>query len=163
MNEWNPSILFLQPVNTMANMYNAFSPRQKWSLCPQSMKPGPTASHRAVILLNTHWLHLQVLSVSPMQWHSTAWNHQGQKLTNGSGKIQNVEIPRAHNSMYNTKSHIEKHISPSSYLTSPGTLRQSRLGTATGLPGHAMPCAATATATTTTTYTPSWLQVSYLR
>lgn len=68
-----------------------------------------------------------------MQWHSTAWNHQGQKL-NCSGKIQNVEIPGAHHSMYSTKSHIEKQISPPSYLTSPGTLRQSRLGTATGLP-----------------------------
>lgn len=40
MNVWNPSILFLRPLSTMANIYNAFSLRQKWSLCPQSTQPG---------------------------------------------------------------------------------------------------------------------------
>lgn len=53
------------PVNTMASIYNAFSLRQKWSLCPPSMKPPAcftslhffwntlSTSYRAVILLNT--------------------------------------------------------------------------------------------------------------
>lgn len=153
-----PSTLSSSPVNTMATTMP--SPQTKGNSCPWSMKPGLPAS-----LVHIFWNTLppphialtwqpDYISMSCLcfqcNWHSTAWNHHGQKWTKGNGKIQNVEITRTQPSMYSTKSHIRKQIFPPSYLTSQATLKQSRLG----VPQAWHP--------TTPTDIPSWLQVSGL-
>lgn len=136
MNVWSPSILPSSPVNTMANIMPSASDKSKiyvhgvWSQAcllhsTLFLKHTPSTSYRPY-LTTTDYTSMSCLCFQ-CNWHSTAWSH-GQKLTKCNGKVQNVEISRAQHSMYSTKSHIGKQIFPPSYLTSPGTLKQSRFG-----------------------------------